>query len=338
MTETQSSEKLGDLMDRTFKYKDRVYLFKSFKPLPVGRFSIFTDGPVISRFHSEMEEFFSQIQEVDQKKWKPKPPMAVSIVTPAPKKPINNFKNFDLITMDIKESTNYDKFKSITGNRNLNTRKIEKIVDDVKHGFNMLPYCPIIVYVKDQNLMVIDGQHRIEVSKRTKNPVYYVECQELSLKQIAQLNSRGEKWSPTDFLNCYVRLGIEDYRILREVVNEYGLGIVAAADFLMNWYMRGRTQEIFQDGNFKCNHHDKVVDLLELVRKTFGSNVMYVNDKKMIAAVQRIQEKGICDFARLATKVEANPGMLEKLHDTKKYCALLESIYNVNGRDRVTIW
>ena len=47
--------------------------------------------------------------------------------------------------MEIKESKDYAQFVSVIGNRQVNRKKIEKIVADIKDGFNMLPYCPIIV-------------------------------------------------------------------------------------------------------------------------------------------------------------------------------------------------
>ncbi len=47
--------------------------------------------------------------------------------------------------MKIQESTNYENFVSVTGNRQVNQKKIQRIVDDIESGFNMLPYCPIIV-------------------------------------------------------------------------------------------------------------------------------------------------------------------------------------------------
>ena len=65
--------------------------------------------------------------------------------------------------MQINQSTNYELFENIIGNRNLNLAKIEKITKDVDNGFNMLPYCPIVVSETPQGKFhIIDGQHRLK--------------------------------------------------------------------------------------------------------------------------------------------------------------------------------
>src|SRR5574343_1511241 len=95
----------------------------------------------------------------------------------------------------------YGQFSRIRGNRQLNTRKINKMVRDIKHGINLLPDFPILVSQEGSKLRVIDGQHRLEAAMETKSPVYYIiRKEQLSLEKMARLNSLQEKWKSSDFI------------------------------------------------------------------------------------------------------------------------------------------
>ena len=238
----------------------------------------------------------------------------------------------------IVQTNDYSLFESITGNRNLSQTKIEKICNDIANGFNMLPYCPIIVSESDGKFQIIDGQHRFEVSKKTQNPVYYVVCETLTLKQIAQLNSRGEKWKPQDFLNCYIKLGISDYEHIREVMDKHKVGINTAINLLMyNKHVETKSTEVFQSGDFKCNYLQETHDLLTLVDSLFG-RYTFSKDRYLIGAVQAIQKKGKCDFDRLRTKIAASPIMMDKQTDVKNYIYNIERVYNFKSQTREVIY
>jgi hypothetical protein len=238
----------------------------------------------------------------------------------------------------IAQTNDYSLFESITGNRSLNQGKVEKICNDIANGFNMLPYCPIIVSENGGKLQIIDGQHRFEVSKQTQNPVYYVLCQTLTLKQIAQLNSRGEKWKPQDFLNCYIRLGIKDYERIYEIMNEYKINIRLTIDLLMyNKHSEPKSTEVFQSGDFQCNYLQETHDLLKLSDSLFG-RYTFSKDRYLIGAVQAIQKKGKCDFDKLRSKIAAAPMMMDKQTDVKNYIYNIERVYNFKSQSREVIY
>ncbi len=245
------------------------------------------------------------------------------------------------MSVNIILSTNdYNLFSPIIGNRNLNASKIEKICNDVVGGFNMLPYYPIIVYLDDdKNHKIIDGQHRFEVSKKTNNPVYYVICENISLKQIAILNSRGEKWKATDFLNCYIKLGIKDYQDVKDIMSKYQVNIKLAVDLLYDYKHHGGapTSELFQDGNFKTNFYSETVDLLELVKSVFG-RYRFCFDRYLVGAVIKLLSVGKCDFERLAQKINQAPMMMDKQGDLKSYLNNIERVYNFKNSTRDTIF
>lgn len=241
--------------------------------------------------------------------------------------------------MEIQQSTDYGKFSPITGNRIINKAKVDKLVEDITKGLNLLPYCPIIVYQDNEEFKIVDGQHRFTTSEKMNLPVYYVVCDKLNLRQIARMNSRSDKWKNKDFLMCYIRLGIEDYQKLQEFINEYEIIYSAAIDLLMSGNVKGtkNSMELFRDGEFKVNHWDKACEITKLTRDLFHL-YKFRNDRYLIQAMQEIKDKGLCDFELLQQKVKSAPMLMDKQNSAKEYIYNIERVYNHNNQKRFVIF
>lgn len=240
--------------------------------------------------------------------------------------------------MEIKSTKNYDDFTTIIGNRRINQRKVDQMITDVVSGLNLLPYCPIIVVKqeKDNKLGIIDGQHRFETSKQCNQPVYYLEHEHITLQQIAQLNSRGEKWKATDYLNCYINVGISDYNFIKEIMETYKVSISISIGLLMNYDSLSNNTEDFQSGNFKCNHYDKTIELLNLLVDVFGEFDFH-KDRYLISALIKLKDRGLCNFETLKAKLKKVPHQFEKQVNSKSYLFYLEKVYNHANQTRQVI-
>lgn len=241
--------------------------------------------------------------------------------------------------MEILQTKDYSLFSTINGNRNLSQAKINNIVADIDQGLNLLPYCPIIVYKKGDAMHIVDGQHRFQVSKEIKSPVHYVVCQEIALKDIAKLNSRSEKWKIGDFLNCYIKLGIQDYITLKEFMTQFRVNISTAMGFLQDYSIMHRSErtEKFKNGQFQINHLEKATALMTLSHSLFDRYVFY-NDRNLIEAVNRIQKKDLCDFDVLRDKIKKWPMGMEKQANPMDYVYNIERVYNYNNQHRKVIY
>ena len=241
--------------------------------------------------------------------------------------------------MQIQSTTNYKLFKTITGNRIVNKKKIERLTEDIQKGLNLLPFCPIVVYKEGEYLLIVDGQHRFETSKTIKSPVYYVECEKLSLLQIARLNSRSDKWSNKDFLSCYIKLGIEDYEALGDFMREFEMIYSASIDLLMYGTVdrKENSMQQFRDGEFKVNFLGKAEKITSLTRDVFD-RYKFRNDRRLIHAMLKIKEKGICDFEVLKQKISATPMLMDQQNSAKEYIYNIERVYNHNNQKRIVIF
>lgn len=246
--------------------------------------------------------------------------------------------------MNIQQSKDYHKFTMIIGNRVLSEKKIKNIIADIKGGMNLLPYCPILVYINNsskQTYEIIDGQHRFEVCKQLKEPVYFVECQEqLSLLQIARMNSRTDKWTNRNFLDCYVNLEIYDYIVLKDFMKKYHIVYSAAITFLMNGKISAGgtdSMEIFRNGEFKVNHLELAEKIVSLTFDIFDIYT-FRHDRYLIGAVHELYDKGLCDWEVLKAKVKSATNEMDKQPSQKEYKFNIERVYNYGNKNRVAIF
>lgn len=241
-------------------------------------------------------------------------------------------------TEQIQTSYDYDRFTHIIGNRKLNHKKVAKIINDIDEGLNLLQYYPILVFAEKGNYPVIDGQHRLEVSKRIGQPVYFIEANQLNLKQIASLNSRQEKWSQSDFLRCWINVGIEDYKTLAQFSKDNCLKLGVAIEFLMTGKItKGTASEKFKDGEFEIHFLNETIELLKASDNLF-SRYTFFRDRNLLTAVQQLQNKGLCDFEVLKDKISKNPMMMDSQATPKNYIYNIERIYNYNNKIRQVIF
>lgn len=108
----------------------------------------------------------------------------------------------------IETTEDYQSFKRIKGNRKINKAHVNKLTTAFAEDPQVIEYNPIVV---NENMEVIDGQHRLEAIKKLKLPVYYKKVPGLDLRSVQNLNSNSKVWSPTDYAVAYSEYGIKDY-------------------------------------------------------------------------------------------------------------------------------
>lgn len=117
---------------------------------------------------------------------------------------------------DVKETRNYDQFTIGDFNRGIkpgNLKKLDKSVQRVgwlKH--------PIMV---NENMEIIDGQHRFVYAKEHNLPVYYIVIGGLGKEDCVTMNNIRMAWNLADYINFYAKQGIDNYVILKNIIEKY---------------------------------------------------------------------------------------------------------------------
>ena len=117
---------------------------------------------------------------------------------------------------NILMTKDYSRFSFLKENRQIrpsHVRNLSKSLSDKQIGI------PIVV---DSNYKIYEGQHRFEACKKLGLPVYFMIIEDLDIKDVQKLNENMAKWSPNDYLNCYLSQGYSSYVKYDNFREKYG--------------------------------------------------------------------------------------------------------------------
>jgi hypothetical protein len=235
----------------------------------------------------------------------------------------------------VYQTTDYTKFSMVKGNRGLNQNKINKIISEINAGNNMLPYYPIQVQETSNKIDILDGQHRFFISRKLKQPVFYILVHEnKTMADIAKVNSNVEKWNQKDFINCYITQGNQHYVQLQQFLEDYKINIGTSLRLLSFGHpgVEGSNPELqkqFENGLFKVQKMDEAVAIAQQCKK-FAA-FPYHTDRGFVIAIHRVEVDTLVDA------YNKNPDKLEKNHSQKQYLFNLEQILNIGKHKRIVI-
>lgn len=160
-------------------------------------------------------------------------------------------------TIIVNSTKNYDMFKTLLGNRIFNPNLLIELKKSFKRK-NLFPYRPILV---NEKMEVIDGQHRLNIAKELKIPVYYNILPGGNLEDVRLLNSGMRRWSYRNYLESYVDLKVESYQVLANFIKKYQLPISISVLILEDMEdtisADGNLINRFKDGEFQVKDLEK---------------------------------------------------------------------------------
>jgi hypothetical protein len=242
----------------------------------------------------------------------------------------------------VYESSEYSRFSIIDANRDINQKKVDKILADIKNGTDVLKYCPIYVYERQGKLEINDGQHRFWVSKTLKRPVYYIVMEHtLHIAEMAAVNSNSSGWATKDFLKAYNVMDNPHYKKLHDFMDRYTLSPTLSIKLLTMGHAGSSpggldNMDNFKRGKFEIKFWDEAVELAEIGEKFTGFKGW--KSQAFFIALEKIKKAGRVKMQDLAAKVSKNIDKLTLQEGWKQYIETLESIYNSKRTDRVIIW
>jgi hypothetical protein len=233
-------------------------------------------------------------------------------------------------------TTEYGMFKFLKGNRDINEAKVSKIKDAIRDGIDILKYAPIIV---NENMEIIDGQHRFAVSRELKSNVYYVIHREADLTIVPSINSNSTKWRTVDFLNSYLDLKKEEYITLSEFMQEYPrVGLPVAIRILHDGRVSGKSEaaDHFRDGLFKVSHLEKAKTLTTLLLD-FEGHTENPYSSRFYEAISQLRNNGKYNHDHLLAKLVESGRRIDNVITVKSIIENMESIANHKSKHRIII-
>jgi hypothetical protein len=231
--------------------------------------------------------------------------------------------------MSVLFSKDYTRFKHLDGNRRIVAPHLKRLKASMEKKYL---FSPILINEKHE---IIDGQHRFEACKELGLPIYYMIKRGYGLEEVQTLNSNLRNWNNEDYMNGYIELGYEDYKLYKMFREEFGfdhhsclwmLGDTAGMD-------KGEIWQKFKDGEFKIKDYKVAVQNAEKIKMLSQFYKGYYR-RSFVAAMLKCFKNNAYNHGVFMKKISYQSTKLVDCTTTSEYLTLIEEIYNYKARDR----
>ena len=229
----------------------------------------------------------------------------------------------------VYRTKNHSLFKSLGGNRDVNKAHVKRLVNSMNER---VLFSPIIV---NENMQVIDGQHRLTALTELNKPVNYIIVEGYGLNEVQLLNMNSKNWSSDDYMNGYCDLNKKDYILYREFKEKYGFGH-SECQSLLSGVARANEQRKFYSGNFKIKDYKAAIDKAEKICMVSQYYDGYKR-RSFVYAMMSLFENENFEFTQFLQKLKTQPTALMDCTNVNNYKLLIEEIYNYRSRNKVNL-
>ena len=214
-------------------------------------------------------------------------------------------ENTDTVKMEVFESSNYNKFKLIKGNRALHKTKYLQLLKSMEQEVLSIPIAV------NEKMEIIDGQHRYHARRELGLPILYYVCEGYGIEQVKRANLVSSNWIKEDYLNLHVTDEIPAYEEFEELLLESGLNVTD----LIKVYAKAQDKSSeqlayeFEHGTLVSDNIDKVKGFIEAL-KDFEFFKFY-RKKQFVAAMVKLYFDPRYDHKKMKKKLSSRATVLE---------------------------
>lgn len=227
----------------------------------------------------------------------------------------------------INNTRDYNEFKLMTGNRNVDHNHVKKLKREMERNPEMLAANPILV---NEHLFVIDGQHRLTAARELGTTVYYIVSEGATIEQTRDLNTTQRRWTLTDFAQSYADSGRDDYKRFLQLAKEYPLLSLS----IIRLYCLGKqahdTDGMFRRGEFEILDEAqtrKHLDALNAVRTVTHTKI---NTPMAVSLLDLMQNNPDFDIDHFIQKLDRESAreLFQPLSSRRGCMRSIEAVYN----------
>jgi hypothetical protein len=233
-------------------------------------------------------------------------------------------------SMQVQTTTNYNLFKTLEGNRQTNKLHLRRLKK------SMSELCLVSPIVVNEDMYVIDGQHRLVCLTELELPVHYIVCEGYGLKEVQVLNVNSKNWSSQDYMNGYCEVGLKDYITYREFKNRYKFSHTECVSLLTGGYGGSSVNDEFNNGLFKIKDEQKAHNMAEKINALAPLYDGY-NRRSFIYALIFLFKNPLFRYDEFVQKLKQQQGKMYDCAKTSQYIDLIEEIYNYRRQNKVNL-
>ena len=231
------------------------------------------------------------------------------------------------------ESTNYDKFKFVEANRNLNEHHVKEIMKEIENK-DLRDESPVKV---NRDWEIMEGQHTFAGCERLGLPVKYI-FTKMTVDDIGRYNGSQKPWTSTNILQHYCVRGFENYLILQEFYKKYKYPISTLLVLLSG----ENTKRLFRDfkfGRFIVRQSvGQVQNILDKIAEFKEFNDKVFRHKTFVLTYIDCLTHPDFDHERLVHKVSIIPDKFVKCNTQVDYLRMIEDVYNDRNQEPIRLY
>lgn len=226
-------------------------------------------------------------------------------------------------TITIQRTTDYSLFRSISSNREVDMKHVRHLASAIRSN-NLLHLNPIIV---NQDLQIIDGQHRLEAAEQLGLAIFYVIDDNIAKADIALLNSNQKNWSVMDYVNYWTVEKAQGFDVLSRFIFTYPF--IPPSSCLQLLSADGsRDTKALRQGGVNVANYGMAVKVAECAKWFQNFNVAFAFSRDFILSLRCLFANPYFDEDKLRRQVEKQPRSLVKCINLRQYTEMLLEIYN----------
>lgn len=230
--------------------------------------------------------------------------------------------------MEVQSTTNYDKFKTLSGNRDLDQRHLNRLTRAIQANRDSLKYSPILV---NGSMEIIDGQHRFEVSKALGLPIYFIVSEDANIEDVIAMNTNAQNWIPGDFAKSYAATGRADYQLYLDLKERFDVPHETLLGYLTPNNVKGQGK-VFKQGRLHVEDlGESVADLIRLME--IAEIYPRAKTRGVSNALRLAMHTPGYDHRRMLRKMEERAWSIPPVGTVSGNLRELENVYNHSYTD-----
>jgi hypothetical protein len=242
------------------------------------------------------------------------------------------------LTTKIYFTKDYDIFRKKEGNRDINTTLVNKLYRSIlDHG-----YYDVSILIVGDNMMMLDGQHRIEALKRIKQDtgaVYKIRYQVSrdfdNLEKIISWQKDRSAWTTMDYANSFAILGNAHYQSYLDFRIKYKLNHTIGALLLAGRSSDGFNRaDHFKAGRFEVDDYSRSEDWA-LRLQSLSEYYAFSHNRSFVRALIHFWKHPEFSHREFMGKVNKFRTLIYNCITVKEFAELIAELYNYRRQNRI---
>lgn len=189
----------------------------------------------------------------------------------------------------IQKTNDYSMFKVLGGNRVVDTKHVNRLVEQIEMNGNITEVSPIIV---NEKFEVIDGQHRLKAAEKTGVPVGYLVQPGLVVSDALQMNITSKTWKPNDYLNLYVQQGLRPYLKFADILDNHSWCTVTILLMIISGGEVSGKLKRFKQGDLDDFNFNEIEERVQYIEDIARINPIFIQGRMIKALLNALSSPG----------------------------------------------